>query len=568
MGIAIDQQQIFWLGDTLWSVHGDVRDRIFDGRHFRLDEWRRDGRATLIKSGAGRVIYRVRLPGLDLFVKHFRSNTLTGILHQNLRQGRAEKEFYYAHLLREYGIPTIKPVALGERRRHGLLLESYLVTEAVPGGITLYELIERFLLAEGATVPPKLRFHFAEELARLAAAIHEAGLEHRDLHEKNIVVQPNGDGKFAFYLLDLHELEVHRPLPWRRASKELSRMGRYFSLRSSRSDRLRFFQTYAALRELPMSTVKRLVREVEKSGLESRADFWRRRDERPMQKSLRVRSYQAPSAAAEAVQEIPIETVRQLMDDPDAPFQDRVAHWWKVGRATQVAEIELPTVRRGGTLIYKRFSFKGWHQALAALFRQNQATRAWNAGGALLMRELPTPRPLVLIHRYRCGLPVTSYLLTECVPNALAITRYLDRHLPGLGEAERRRVLRGVLNEAARLLRVMHERGVTHRDLKATNILAAPSADLARPRLWLIDLDGVQTWRRIPSQHRMQNLARFYVSFHRCPWITVTDRLRFLTTYLGRASQNHAKWKAVWRHVKELTESKIRKNLRKGRSVG
>lgn len=184
------------------------------------------------------------------------------------------------------------------------------------------------------------------------------------------------------------------------------------------------------------------------------------------------------------------------------------------------------------------------------------------------MRELPTPRPLLLIHTYRCGMPYVSYLLTECVPNAHAITSYLDRHLPTLDKPERERVLRGVLEEAARLLRTMHDRRVTHRDLKATNVLASATDNLAKPRLWLIDLDGVQTWQRVPTRHRLQNLARFYVSFYTSPWIATTDRLRFLRAYLGRAFRNREQWKSIWREVKKIAERKIRRNLRKGRSVG
>ncbi|MFO0948024.1 MAG: lipopolysaccharide kinase InaA family protein [Planctomycetota bacterium] len=560
-------QAVFSLGETLWNLYGDLRDMLFDARGLRLEEWKQQGRATLVKNGSGRTIYHVRLPGLDMYVKHFRAATPMNLLHQIVRQGRAEKEFHLAHLLNTRGVSTIRPIALGERRKHGMLLESYLLTEAIPNGLTLFELIERCVLTGRMPFPPKNRFYFAEQLARLAATIHETGIEHRDLHERNIIIQPAADGEFRFFILDLHELRVHREVSWQCASKELSRMGRYFTLRTSASDRLRFFLHYARFRGFSEREARKLAKEVEYSTVESRADFWRRRDTRPQRKNQKFDYYKSKDTVAHTLPEIPAETVQMLMDNPDGPFLDSLVHWWKIGRATRVAEVELPQIRASDSLIYKQYYFKGWHESLASIFHPNQATRAWNAGAALLLRELPTPRPLMLIHKMRHGMPVTSYLLTERVPGAQTITRFLDRHLPELDPVEQKRVRRGVLRESAMLLRKLHDRRATHRDLKASNILLSTTDDLARPKLWLIDLDGVQTWQTVPEKHRLQNLTRFYVSFHQNPWLSLTDRLRFLRIYLARDFKDKSLWKRYWKEIHAQTEKKISRNLRQGRTV-
>lgn len=567
MSDAMRTQHIFWLGDTLWNLYGDIRERLFDTLGLRLDQWCDQGRATLVKNGSGRTIYHVRLPGLDLYVKHFRATTTLNLLHQIIRQGKAEKEFQLAHYLAERGVATIKPVALGERRKNGILYESYLLTEAIPKGLTLFELIERCILMGKMPFPARLRFSFTRELARLAASIHDAGIEHRDLHEKNIIVQPDGDGKYRFYLLDLHELRIHRKLEWSNAKRELSRMGRYFTLRTTPSDRLRFFLEYTRLRGIDPARARELARDVEHQTIESRADFWRRRDIRPVRKVPSVREYSQPGVKAYVVNEFPDHVIRQLMANPDKPFNSSVVHWWKIGRGTRVAEVEMPAIRDGESLIYKQYYFKGWHESFAAHFRANQASRAWHCGAALLLRELPTPRPLALIHKTRFGMPVTSYLITERVPEGQTIPRYLDRHLPLLPENERRRVLNGVVRAAATLLRKLHDRRVTHRDLKASNILVSTTDDLAAPKLWLIDLDSVQTWQKVPDRLRLQNLTRFYVSFHHSPWITLTDRLRFLRLYLGRQFQTREHWKHLWSEILTHTEKKIQRNLRHGRSV-
>jgi Lipopolysaccharide kinase (Kdo/WaaP) family. len=158
--------------------------------------------------------------------------------------------------------------------------------------------------------------------------------------------------------------------------------------------------------------------------------------------------------------------------------------------------------------------------------------------------------------------------LCERVPGALGLCDYLEQRIKtAASHAERRRIIEGVVDETARLLRMLHDRQVTHRDLKASNVLAEPTEDPARPKLWLIDLDGVTTWKKVPERHRAQNLARINVSFFRFDWLTLADRMRFLRTYMGRDFFDRRKRKRLWRAVHADTTAKIARNLRRGRTI-
>lgn len=553
------------IGGVQWRLFRDVRDQLFDEHGLKLEAWKRSGQATVVKSGSGRTIYFVRLPGINLYIKHFQARTFGSFLHYSILEGRASRECRLAQRVLRCGINTIEPLGLGERRRRGMLYESFLVTEAIPNSRTIFDVVEA-AATDPKSMSPRQRRHIALELAKLVAGVHAQGLEHRDLHERNIVVQPREGEEFNFFLLDLHELRVHSELTWSKTMRELSRMGRYFTLRTSRSDRLRFFRHYCRFRDLPADRVDDLARLVESATDESRADFWRRRDTRRIHRNARIQRYSAPGVRAFAAQEVPEEVVRKLMADPDRPFETSLCRWWKLGRVTRVGEVHMPEVRPDETLIYKQHYFKGWHESLAALVRPNQANRAWNNGRALLLREIPTPKPLILIEKRIGGLAVTSYLVTERVPKGVPISQFLDESMPRLALPQRRQLLRGLMNQAANLLRLMHERRVTHNDLKASNVLVQPGVDPMRPNLCLIDLDSVQTWQKVPEARRLQNLTRFYVSFHKSRWLSLADRLRFLRIYSG-GRWNRSDWKSIWRRIRAGANQKIERNLRQGRAV-
>ena len=107
----------------------------------------------------------------------------------------------------------------------------------------------------------------------------------------------------------------------------------------------------------------------------------------------------------------------------------------------------------------------------------------------------------------------------------------------------------------------MHDRYTSHRDLKAANFLVTmgDTAD-EHPQLQLIDLAGVQIWRRLPAARRLQNLARLLLSLLSCPAVTRSDGVRFLRAYQPGSPTAGAGWKQLWRDLRPLMLRKIEKN--------
>jgi hypothetical protein len=135
----------------------------------------------------------------------------------------------------------------------------------------------------------------------------------------------------------------------------------------------------------------------------------------------------------------------------------------------------------------------------------------------------------------------------------------------------------------ASLVRMMHERKVSHRDLKAPNLLVSPAdwtlgyrgvsevetpALAGRERAWLVDLVGVRRHDKLERSRKVQNLARLNVSFISTGSLTRSDRLRFLRDYLGFGLFGREGWKRLWKEVEEATWAKVQRNRKVGRVLG
>ena len=130
-------------------------------------------------------------------------------------------------------------------------------------------------------------------------------------------------------------------------------------------------------------------------------------------------------------------------------------------------------------------------------------------------------------------------------------------------------VLRAWAERLACVVRAMHDRGVSHRDLKAPNVMLQGAAvDPASAVPVLIDLVGVRASAgAVPFARRAKELARLNASFLEMRHVTRGERLRFLRAYL-RAGAREADWKKWWKAVSEATAAKVAKNRRSGRAIG
>jgi serine/threonine protein kinase len=577
-----------------WSLTPELHQVLFgaSGR-LRLQEWLATGQAHAVKQGPHRVVYRVELPDFNFYLKHNLITDQFSWLRQLVRGSKSRREYESALAVAARGVPTISPLALGEEQYRWGAGASYLITRSLEDSQPL----NLFLAVTLPALPPvrrtQVRQRLARELGRLVARIHDAGVLHNDLHAANLLVRLEENNEVSLYLIDLNSVRVGAKLDWLTSLNNLVMLNSWFVPRVSRSDRLRFWKAYFEERQLGLwqrgalgpKLHARLAHEIEKKTWRFNLRFWRRRDRRCLRDNRYYRRVRGPGVVGHAITELDRDELRQLMADPDGPLRRPGVRLLKDSMSSTVAELQVRINGRLRPVIYKRFRVTSWTDPLASLLRRPPAMRSWIHGQGFRERGLPTARPLAIFHRTAAGLWFEGYLLTEKVEHAAELHEFVQE-LQTLPVPARLSHLRQRISEVARVIRALHRRQLSHRDLKAANILVRrlnapePPPDHVHPSavrnllhmpegtVWLIDLVGVELFRKLKRARRVQNLARLNASFHATPLLTNTDRLRFLRTYLNWGIHGRGDWKVWWRRIAQATRDKVYRNQRRGRPLG
>ncbi len=564
-------------GEIGWWVRADSgwRDILLGPRGLRLEEWHEAGRVTAVKSGPHRIVYRVALPQGVIFIKHFLVPNLRAILRQWVRRGKGRNEGKRSVQLAELGLPTIRPIALGEQRKRNCLFENYLVTPEIVDSIPLDE----FAMNQLPDWPEPRRSHVRQKIAValgiMTARLHDAGFLHEDFHPGNILVRFPSEDEPELVMIDLDALRTRKKIPWKAACQNLALLDHFFFLRSSRTDRFRFLKTYLENRSETSPDIRRYARRIEESTRAWAERLWRRWGRRCRSTNKYFEVFADDKCWTVASRDLDPGEIPPLIADPDAPFRSPSASIIKDSRTTTVAETTMMVRGRPTAVIYKRFNRKKLLDPLLNLVRPSRAWRSWQAGQDLVSRGIPTPQNLAfLAHRrpFRSDpifwfLPHETYLITVKEEPAVNLATYANKILPALPVDIRRARIRRLATSLSNLVRSLHERSLSHRDLKAANILIRTDTLDREDRLSLIDLVGVHQRHPIPRGRRAQNLARLAISLGDVPGRTRTDALHFLRLYLPWGLSPLNDWKSFWRSIERAMKTKRSRNLRRGRPL-
>jgi Lipopolysaccharide kinase (Kdo/WaaP) family len=160
--------------------------KVLSDDDLRLKDHIAAGRATIVKTGEHRTVYRVDLARETVYWKECRLYGPRAWWRDFLRGPKAKLEFDRARALAARGIATVEPLAWG--RMGGFWPPaSFLITRALADTTPL----DDYLLLQPPPTPT-VRRGLIEALAAFVAKLHDAGVTHPDLHPGNLLVREIG----------------------------------------------------------------------------------------------------------------------------------------------------------------------------------------------------------------------------------------------------------------------------------------------------------------------------------------------------------------------------------------
>src|SRR5260370_10538803 len=186
-----------------WQVVPEFRETLLGPRGLRLEEWLRNGQAHVVKHGTHRTGYRVVLPELSFYLKHYPVPDLRAWMRQLVRPWKARFEYGNALEIARRGVPTFTPLAFGDKQARLAPGASFLITRALESTVPLNTFLEETWPALPTTRRTCLGPRLASALAILLARMHDFGIWHFDLHAGNLLIRLDPDDRPDPFLIDL-----------------------------------------------------------------------------------------------------------------------------------------------------------------------------------------------------------------------------------------------------------------------------------------------------------------------------------------------------------------------------
>ena len=487
------------------------------GKELKRTAHHRDSCALPLADGAG-----------ALCVKHFILSTFGERLKWRLGLAAAQKEWRVLRFLHARRCAVPAPLACGWRRgAHGL--DVWVVTEYIRDAVT-FDQVRPMQGVRDARLA-------AAALAEVVAGIHAAGVWHGDLHSGNLLYVAATN---TWTITDFQS--ARRGVPGRTEFvNDLVQLQHCLGKKVRLGIRVAFLRRYlAAFAELTGTGEEQSGEEWKSLFVEIRAksrlysirqaQARSRRSERENRDFARLERWIAPLALPPEFEQgwVARHLSRQMIADFLALVQDQ--HWFLSSEITVLKNTRSVAVgvwaHPHGRLFIKQYRFRHlWRDRLFRLLHKSKAYRAWRRSWRLLHLHVNTPKPILVLWTPNGGFLVSEYIADAVTSEAAFLRAQAE------GSLARRRML---IHAAAAELGHLHDRGVEHADLKASNVLVT-RVDSSAPEILFTDVDAARFYAHLPLSRRVRDLARLHAAFY--PYLTNAERRYFLRVYLKQLTE-------------------------------
>ncbi|NOT14768.1 MAG: lipopolysaccharide kinase [Methylotenera sp.] len=216
--------------ESIWSMKVDW----FEEPNERRGGW----------SGVGKlVLHTPSNNALGVFLKRQENHERRTLMHPIKGIPTFACEFGMMQHLAKHDVPSLKPVAFGQRLVNGNL-QALLMTEELVGFIPLEQAVKQ-MFAEGRPVLREQR-KLIMQVAKTVSKMHRSGVQHRSLYPKHLFVDTANMQDAV--VIDLEKSRI-KLLPFMRTFYDLSTLNRHSEF-WSKSARLYFYKQYLGVEQL------------------------------------------------------------------------------------------------------------------------------------------------------------------------------------------------------------------------------------------------------------------------------------------------------------------------------
>ncbi len=218
---------------------------------------------SLVKNSPEVIVSILNDEGKRICLKQLCYPHFWGRMKEHFRRSKGLKSWMAANGMRARGIPSLKPLALVERKNWLGLKESFLFMEALAND----QEMDRYIL-KGFEDLDKKRL-FIKTFARWLDGLHKMSLFHRDMKTCNILVSEKGE-TWDFHLLDFEDLLMGEKVNRKKLFRNFLQLNTSTPKVITTIDRFRFFREYLRLNPIVKDQkifLWRLISESRRRGL-------------------------------------------------------------------------------------------------------------------------------------------------------------------------------------------------------------------------------------------------------------------------------------------------------------
>lgn len=463
-------------------------------------------------------------------VKVYRVKKLTDKLRYMILSSKAGVEWEMAAALGEACIPSVTPVAYGEKRKGPFLEEAYFVSLDL-GGVSP-------LKTKVAESDPQDRLRLAEAAAELAYNLHSKGFYHMDLHGGNVMV----DAESHLHLVDLHRMSTR--IGWRGKVRNLATLFGFTGGLFSDEEAKYGIECYCRLAGIDdpkniLSLSSAAAERIRKRHLASRSLRCIKESSRyTINRRGSTRIYHRRCLTADDVTRIG--KIHDSQRQGGSSIRD--------SKRSVATRVECDWMENSPSVFVKEEKPGGFFSLLASFLSGSRTKHAWLASSALAVRGISTPEPLVFVETSRLG--TGNLLVTRFVEDAVSIDQAIEK----LSADKKFDLISGI----AALTAALHRFGIYHSDWSSKNFLVAKnSAKSEKVRVYVIDTESVRPYKRLTRGRIIKNLGQL----NDISGFTASERMRFYDIY--GAVSGVVLTKKDLRKISEYTRQRVRKRRQK-----